>query len=97
MAGRRVSRGLVALNVALALGLALVTLAPSADAQRAARARGDYTMVAGAINGSTSHAIYIVDGANQEMVALRWNESSKSLDGIGFRDLAADVTARPGR
>jgi ATP-dependent phosphoenolpyruvate carboxykinase len=95
---RRFPRGLVLLNAGLLLLLGAVTLAPASHAQRGgARARGDYAMVAGKITGSSAHAVFIVDSANQEMVAVRWSESSKSLDPIGYRDLKEDGQLSPGR
>lgn len=94
----RHTRGLIVLNGALLAVLALVTLAPGSHAQRGAtRARGEYTLVSGEIVGGNANAIYILDSANQELVAVRWNDGSKVLDGIGYRDLQADAQAQPGR
>ncbi len=91
-------RGAVIVNAALLALLAAVSLGPRAEAQRASgRARGDYTMVAGKIMGGNASVVYVLDANNQEMVALRWNESDKSLEGIGYRDLAADAAVDPGR
>jgi hypothetical protein len=91
-------RGLVALNAVLLLALAAVTLAPASHAQRAGqRARGEYTMVSGKVTGGNSHAVYLVDAANQEALALLWSQSAKGLDVVGYRDLHADSTAQPGR
>ncbi|MFM9996146.1 MAG: hypothetical protein ACKVU4_10130 [Phycisphaerales bacterium] len=92
------TRGAILVNAGLLAVLAGVSLAPSADAQRGtARARGDYSMVAGRIQGGNAAVVYVLDAANQEMIALRWNESTKSLEGVGFRDLNQDATAEPGR
>jgi hypothetical protein len=95
----RSSRPLIYLNAALLLGLGIVTLAPESHAQRAGagRVRGEYTMVSGRIMGGNTNAVYIVDAANQEFVAVRWNNASKSLDGLGYRSLQADAQAGPGR
>ncbi len=96
----RPRRGLIAVNVALLLLLGAVTLAPQSSAQRGGsggRARGEFTMVAGKMTGSSAHAIYIVDSSNQDMVAVKWNESTKSLDAIGYRDLKEDAQSSPGR
>lgn len=96
----RPSRGLIAANIVLLLLLAVVSLAPTSVAQRGAtigRARGEYTMLAGKMTGSSAHAIYILDSSNQDMVAVKWNESTKSLDAIGYRDLKEDAQASPGR
>lgn len=92
-------RGVVIVNAALLALLAAVSLGPRADAQRGQtpRARGDYTMISGKIMGGNASVVYVLDAVNQEMIALRWNETDKGLDGIGFRDLAADAAADPGR
>jgi len=97
-AHRRVStfRSLLVLNTLLLAILAAVTFGPSADAQ--SRARGHYTMVAGGGgNGSTSSAVYIIDVINQEMMAVVYNQNTKRLDSIGYRNLTYDATARTGR
>ena len=86
---RNRTAGLVALNIVLLGALALVTIAPSASAQRD-RARGDYTMVSGRIQGSVESAIYIVDANNLELVAVRWDRSRRNLAPIGYRSLAQD-------
>jgi len=89
--------GLIAINLALVAILAVLTVLPEgAEAQNTRRARGDYTMVAGEVQGMSEAAIYIVDSNNSEMVALRWDQSRKSLAPIGFRDLAADARAARG-
>lgn len=95
---RRLPRGALVVNAVLLALLAAVSLAPVASAQRgAARARGEYSMSAGRILGGSASVVYVLDAANQELIALRWNESTKSLDGIGFRDLNQDAQAEPGR
>ena len=78
--------------------LGAVTFGSSAIGQN--RGRGEYTMVAGGVNGANSSAAFIVDVANQEMIALTYNHNTKLLEGIGYRNLnrdAADLTkpARP--
>lgn len=91
------SRALVALNLALAAGLTALTLAPSPQAsaqpgaQPAARPRGDYAMVSGKSSGIGNYnAVFIVDSTNQELVALKWDNSRTQFDGLGFRSLNAD-------
>ena len=82
-------RALIALN-ALMLGLlGLVTFAPRAMAQ--GRVRGDFTMVAGNVNGADSSVVYIVDSPNQEMIAVMYNPNTKLIEGIGYRNLVADA------
>lgn len=96
MRNRR-ARGLIAINAALLVALAAVTFGPTAEAQRAGRGRGEYTMVSGRMQGSPEAAIYIIDSSNLELVAVRWNRSRKQLDGIGFRDLADDQQGQTNR
>ena len=88
-------RSLLVLNTLLLALLGGVTFGSSADAQ--SRARGHYTMVAGGVNGATSSAVYIIDVVNQEMIAVAYNQNTKRLDGIGYRNLAYDATARTER
>jgi len=93
------TKGLIALNAVLLVGLALITLAPDAEAQaRRTRAHGQYAIVDAQFLGSQSAAIIVLDSANQEMLALRWDRSRRILTTIGQRDLAADsLGARGGR
>lgn len=96
------NRPLLALNVLLVAALVAVTWAPPADAQNAAppregRIRGDYTMVSGRVNVGGASAIYVLDAANREVIALRWDAAKQSLTGVGYRDLDADARSSPGR
>lgn len=95
---------LLTLNVALAALLAVLwgvsheaVAQPSSPSAAASRARGNYTMVAGRLRSGSTSAIYIIDAANQDVVALRWNDSRKALEGLGYRNLARDVGQAPGR
>lgn len=99
MPGKPSVRTLAVINGALILALGLVILSTPATAQPgAARARGEYTMVAGKTNGGGGNAaVYILDAANREMVAVHWDQSRKSLTGIGYRNLDVDSKAQPGR
>jgi hypothetical protein len=93
-------RGLLVLNAALLAALALLTWGPAAigqNAQAGARARGDYTMIAGRTIAGGPAAVYIVDSANQELVALRWDQSKQQMVGMGYRNLQGDARAIPGR
>lgn len=89
-------RALIALNGALLVALAAVALAPIADAQRGGRARGQYTMVDGAVQGADVSAIYIVDAANQEMVSLYWDRNRRGFNALGYRNLAEDAVVPTG-
>lgn len=89
----RVSPRLIGLNVALLAVLVVVTLlgVVSSRAGAQARGRGEYTMVAGKIQGATTAAIYVVDAANQEVVALGWDRATNRLEPIGHRSLSDDA------
>jgi hypothetical protein len=63
----------------------------------ASRARGDYTMVSGRTNQGGPSVVYIVDSSNQELVALRWDQTKKVMGGVGYRNLAADSRGAKGR
>lgn len=84
-------RGLLALNGALLIVLAAVTFAPGRSAEAQARGRGEYTMVAGGLPHIDADGIYIIDVQNQEMVIMAYNDQAKVLEGIGYRNLAADA------
>ncbi len=87
---------LVVLNAVLVAGVLLQRAVPRAYAQ-GGRARGEYTMVSGKTNAGGPHAIYVLDSANQEMVALRWDPARRVLGVIGYRNLSGDANAKPGR
>ena len=97
----RLSRRLIGLNIALLAVLAVVTIAgvvsSRADAQQPGgavplpRMRGEYTMVAGKIQGATTQSLYIIDAANQELVALSWDRANNRFEPIGHRSIADDA------
>ncbi len=93
--------GLWALNLVLLGVLGVVTLAPGAGAQygdsQNARPRGEYSVVGGATIGGVSSVVYVIDTANRELVALSWNDSTTTLEGVGYRDLGVDATSDPDR
>jgi len=82
-------RGPIVLNAVLLLLLGAVTFAPEAAAQL--RRRGEYTMVVGGVNNSISSVVYIADSVNQEMVVMRYDSATRTLQGVTYRDLAADA------
>lgn len=86
-------------NILLA-GAALTMLATTlADAQPSQpnRTAGQYTCVGGQTIGGYTSTIYVLDSANRELVALKWNDGSKQLEGVGFRDLVTDITKETDR
>ena len=89
--GSRPIRGLLVLNVALLIVLGAVTFGASVQGQ--ARGRGEYTMVAADVQGVDASVVFIADVANQEMLALAYDPNTQTLDGVGYRNLAADAAA----
>lgn len=88
-------RGLIGLNMGLLVVLGLLTLSPGAQArQGASRPHGQYAMVSAQVQGQTEAAIVVVDAANEEMAALRWDRSRKALTPIGYRNLRQDAQLR---
>ncbi len=83
-------RSLILLNAGLLVALAGVSFVPMAQAQQA-RVKGQYSMITADIQGSTSDGVFIVDASNMQMVATLWDDSRKTLDFVGFRDLRADT------
>jgi hypothetical protein len=79
----------------------VLTWGPLAIGQNAqpgvGRARGEYTMVAGRTISGGPAAVYVVDSANQELVALRWDQAKQQMIGMGYRSLQGDARAVPGR
>ena len=100
---RRGTAPLLVANIVLVAVLAWVEFGPvavaqsTADTAAAARPRGEYTLVGGEIQTGNSNAVYVIDSVNQEMVVLRWEDGRNTLNGIGYRDLDADVQGRPQR
>lgn len=97
--GGRAIRVLVAVNAALVLALGAVMLAPNATAQQQtpSRAAGQYMLVGGSVRSGNTNAVYVIDTANREMVALRWIDGRNILEGIGYRNLANDLQQQPQR
>lgn len=89
-------RWLLATNLLLASSVTIAFWAVPArgvqSTQPTNRARGQYTMVAGTLrSGGESSAIYVIDSINEEMVALRWDNSRDQLDGLDYRSLEMDA------
>lgn len=82
-------RGLLLLNMILLLVLGAITFGAHVQAQ--SRPRGEYTMVAGGLNGTDADAVFIVDVVNQEMFSVYYDYNNKLLQGLGYRNLAADA------
>jgi hypothetical protein len=99
---RKLIRTLLVANAVVGAAIAGVAFTRHAKAQESVRpadirARGDYTMVSGKSNAGGPSVIYVVDSANQEIVALRWDQAGKAMSGIGYRSLQNDGRAARGR
>ncbi len=86
---RRPLAGLLALNAALLLVLGGVALAPKLHAQ--VRNRSTYAMVSGSIRGQVQPVLFVADEGTAELVAVSWDDQSKTLVGMGYRNLASDA------
>lgn len=91
----------VGVNLALLALLALLVTAgsPSSNASTqgaAPRARGEYTMLTGRGGSGNAGIVYIIDGANAEMVSLRYDQRNH-FSVSGYRSLEADIKAIPQR
>lgn len=89
---------LIAANVVLLGALAALTIvglqspagAQPGAAAPAVRGRGDYTMVSGRYQGGTANMVYLLDSANQELLALEWNRNRNEFVPLGLRSLVED-------
>jgi hypothetical protein len=61
------------------------------------RAPGSYSMVAGQTLQGGPAVVYLVDGTNQDMLALRWDQARRAMVPVGYRSLSTDVRMLPGR
>jgi hypothetical protein len=89
-------RGLIVLNAALLSVLGIVCLGARVEAQ-AARPRGEYLAVGGAVQGTNAEVVWIVDSVSQELIALSYDYNTKALVGVGYRNLANDAATRTRR
>ncbi len=82
---------LLALNVLLVAVLALVSFAPSVQAGGLRQNAGDYIMVGGSINGSTSNAVYVLDQRSGTLLSFLYDRSSRKLRGLSVRSVSSDA------
>ncbi len=87
-----VPKGLLLLNAGLVGALGALLWMGEAGAQGAAtRAEGRYVLLSGEASGLSTPVVYVLDTANQEVIALRWDERTDRAEILGFRDLRADA------
>ena len=85
--------GLIALNLLLLVVLAIVTFAPSSDAQSVRSSGQQYLAVSGEVNGLTSGVVYITDTTTNggELIAATWDQNSNRIVLLGQTGIADDV------
>jgi len=81
--------GLVVLNAALLLVLAVLCLTPQPAQAQLGAGRGDYLMIAGRVQGQTTASVYILDITSFRMVAVSY--TGRDLVAAAARDINADV------
>ena len=91
--GRKILTGVNLLLAGVALTMGVVGIAGAQPGGESRRASGQYTCVGGATVGGYTNTVYVLDSANRELVALKWNDGTKQFEGVGYRDLDRDITA----
>ena len=85
-------RSLLAVNVVLLSALFIFQLeSPARGGAVDPRPRGSYLMVTSTMEAGNSEVLYLIDDANREMVALRWDQVSQAFIGLGYRDIDRDT------
>ena len=80
---------LAAVNCLL-LGLIIAIPMTSRATGQAGPGRATYSMAGGNVDSTDMGVLHVVDETHQEMVSLIWNDKSRTLTPIGYRNLAAD-------
>ncbi|MBY0113355.1 MAG: hypothetical protein K2Y21_11075 [Phycisphaerales bacterium] len=95
MPSRRL-QNLVALNLALAGGLAALWLSspvkaqPESNSPPTGRGRGEYLMIGSTVPGSNVSLIQVLDVSNQELITLKWDQGRRAYVVSGYRSLGGD-------
>jgi hypothetical protein len=86
-------KALIATNLLIAAAIVALPFARSAIGQEggAVRSISTYSMAGGNIGGIDSGVLFIVDETHEEMISLMWNEKSRLIVPIGYRNLNADA------
>jgi hypothetical protein len=82
--------GMIVLNVALLVVLAVLCLTPQPAAAQLGAGRGDYIMIAGQVGGRTTGAVYIIDITSGRMLAVMYMDR-QGLVTVARRDINEDV------
>lgn len=84
---------LLAVNLALLGVLCAATLMHGTSSGATAGmsvAAGDYLMVGGQVQGSSTNTVYVMDQRRGVLVALAYDRSAKKLKAVGARSIASD-------
>ena len=83
---------LVALNLALLVGLVVVTVAQPEEAMAQGFGGMNFTMINGDLRQRQNQAaIYVLETTQGKVVSLIYNGNNKQFEGIGRADIAADM------
>lgn len=92
---RHLITGLIALNVLLAVAVTASFLrVPQAQAQPMGLS-GNFLMVSGAILGSKSDIVYVIDLESRQLMAMYYDRASDRISSVGTRDLIRDLGSEP--
>lgn len=91
--------GLIAINLALLTLLAIITWAPTSNADSEAFApSGDYIMVGGQVTGLTGSGVYVLDQRSGILLGLKYDLGSKKMKRMSIRNINHDAAkSGPGR
>jgi len=93
---RKTLSGLLALNLALIVGL-FVTGGPSPTPAQAQFGGGpSYVMIAGDNKANDRDVIYILNLANGELRAIQYSDKDDRLSAVARRNILQDVASRGG-
>jgi hypothetical protein len=86
-------KALIVVNLLIAAAIVAVPSARSAIGQEggAIRSISTYSMAGGNVGGTDAGVLFIVDETHEEMISLMWNEKSRLIVPIGYRNLSADA------
>ena len=88
----QLGRSLLAVNMVLLSALFIFQFeSPARGRAVDPRPRGSYLMVTSTMEAGNSEVLYLIDDANREMVALRWDQVSQAFIGLGYRDIDRDT------
>lgn len=89
--------GLIAVNAALLIGLAVASFSGTPSARAQAARPGDYTMIAGNVAGrNNQQVVYVIETQTSRVVALLYSSANNSVEVLDGRVIGTDLTAGRG-